>query len=192
MKEILPTILIDTGEQNPLNIRRLPCKWANIERKSGVDYGIEGFTIAKPPSIENLTRRHLLPQAGILEKEERARRDFGISRKDLNDLCNAMGRGRKDFEAQMGLLARYEFKALVLETTRSVVEAEAYRSQIDSGTVLHTLDAFAVRLGIQIIWCGDHAGAAERVESLARMFARGIQKDFNRLCAGCLPPPMNA
>jgi len=181
MIELLPIILIDTGEQCPLVLPTLPCEWANIEKKSGVDYGIKGFTVAKPPDTEDLTRRYLLPNAGVLEKEERTRRAFAITRKSLGDLCSSMGKGHDEFEAQVEIMSRYKFRALVIESTRNMVEMEAYRSDIKASSVLHGLDAFAVRMGLHVIWCGDAKGAAERVETLARMFVRGIEKDYRTL-----------
>jgi len=34
-----------------------------------------------------------------------------------------------------------------------------------------------------VFWCGDPEGAARKVESLAIMFCRGIEKDYWRLTA---------
>ena len=56
-----------------------------------------------------------------------------------------------------------------------------YRSRATPKSLLASLAAIEVRMGIHILWCGDSDGAARRVEGLVRQFARGILKDAKRL-----------
>jgi ERCC4-type nuclease len=150
------TILVDTREQNPLDIRAYPTRRETLETG---DYGLAGFS-----SLEN--------PAFILE------------RKSIPDLCASLGRERERFLREVERMRAFRFRGLVIEGEEEAIRADAYRSAIAPASVLSTLDALSVRAGLHVFWCGDAAGAARRVERLARLFARGIQKDFERLTLG--------
>jgi len=155
MEKTLPTILIDTREQNPLRFEHYPVEVVGLECG---DYGVRGFS-------------------------EPACRRFIIERKSLPDLCSTLGKGRDRFFREVELLTRYSFRALVIEAVQDQVVLAQYRSLISPQAILSTLDALSVRAGLHVFWCGDPAGAARKVESLARMFCRGVEKDFWRLTA---------
>ena len=155
MEKTTPTIQIDTREQNPLRFENVPSERATLECG---DYGVRGFS---EPSC----------------------RRFIIERKSLDDLCGTLGKGRDRFMREVELLMRYQFRALVIEAVQDQVELAQYRSTISPTAIVSTLDALSVRAGLHVFWTGDSQGAARRVESLAMMFVRGIQKDYWRLTA---------
>jgi len=155
MEKTTPTIQIDTREQNPLVFENLPSERATLECG---DYGVRGFS---EPSC----------------------RRFIIERKSLDDLCATLSKGRDRFMREVELLMRYQFRGLVIEGTQDMIELKQYRSLISPQAIISTLDALSVRCGIQVFWCADASGAARKVESLAMMFVRGIQKDYWRLTA---------
>jgi ERCC4-type nuclease len=105
---------------------------------------------------------------------------FILERKSLPDLCGSLGKGRERFFRECEKMRAFRFRALVIEATPDQVEDAQYRSLISPASLISTLDALAVRHGLHIIWCGSHLGAARKVENLARMFLRGVQKDYFR------------
>ena len=153
MKQVTPTILIDTREQNPLRFENLPSERATLPVG---DYGVKGFSLWDNPA-------------------------FVVERKGMEDLCRSLGTDRERFMREVEKMRGFRFRALVIEGTQDMIELKQYRSLIVPSAVLSTLDALAVRAGLHVFWCGDPAGAARKVESLAAMFARGIEKDFRRL-----------
>jgi ERCC4-type nuclease len=170
MIELLPTILIDSREQDPLRFETLPSQVVTLEAG---DYGIKGWSIISPVRKSGESKDDF-------EKREFANRGFVVERKSLPDLCSTLGTGRERFMREVEMLARYQFRALVIEATPDQVEDAQYRSLISPASLISTLDALAVRQGLHIIWCGSHLGAARKVENLARMFIRGIEKQYRR------------
>jgi len=153
MDRLTPTILIDTREQNPLVFQNLPSECATLPVG---DYGIRGFSDWTNPA-------------------------FILERKSLPDLCHSLGKDRERFLRECEKMRGFRFRGLVIEAVEDQVHLHQYRSLISPSAILSTLDALAVRAGLHVFWCGDPAGAARKVESLARMFCRGIQKDYWRL-----------
>ncbi|MFH1016695.1 MAG: ERCC4 domain-containing protein [Pseudomonadota bacterium] len=154
MVDIWPVILVDTREQVPLVFDRR----FRIERATLAvgDYGVRGFSGWENPA-------------------------FIVERKSLEDLCQSLGAGRERFLREVERMRQFRFRALIIEGMREEVTAGEYRSEITPAAVLATLDALAVRSGLHVFWCGDAAGAARQVESLARQFVRGVVRDAERL-----------
>lgn len=150
---IKPTMIIDTREQAPLDLPTLPSEIGTLPVG---DYGIKGFSDWQCPG-------------------------FVIERKSIEDLAGSMGKGRDRFRREAEKMRQFGFAAIVIEGGRSQVELGQYRSKIYPISILSGLDAFAVRAGIHIIWAGSRPEAAERIENLARMFARGVLKDAKRM-----------
>ena len=148
-----PVIVCDNREQAPLPIRAYPTIRAALPVG---DYSILGFHDWQNPG-------------------------FCIERKSLEDLCGSLGRERERFMREVEKMRAFRFRALVIEANPADVEGQRYRSQIAPSAVFGTLDALAVRAGLHVFWCGDSEGAARKVESLVGKFARGIQKDYQRL-----------
>jgi ERCC4-type nuclease len=155
VEKLTPTLLQDSREQCPLVFEHFPVEVVCLECG---DYGVRGFS-------------------------EPACRRFIIERKSLGDLCGSLGKGRDRFFREVELLTRYQFRALVIEAVEDQVHLHQYRSLVSPAAILSTLDALAVRAGLHVFWCGDPSGAAAKVESLARLFCRGVVKDYWRLTA---------
>jgi ERCC4-type nuclease len=155
MEKTLLTILIDRREQNPLVFQNLPSERATLPVG---DYGIRAFSEWENPA-------------------------FILERKSLPDLCHSLGKDRERFLRECEKMRGFRFRGLVIEAVQDQVELAQYRSLISPAAILSTLDALAVRAGIHVFWCGDSSGAARKVESLARMFCRGVEKDYWRLTA---------
>jgi len=147
------TIVQDTREQCPLDIRAYPVEVAGLPVG---DYGVRGFSAWDNPA-------------------------FIVERKSLDDLCGSMGRGRNRFMREIERMRQFRFRALLIEADRATVQAGDYRSKIAPTALLATLDALAVRCGLHVYWCNDPQGAARQLESLVRQFVRGVAKDFQRL-----------
>ncbi len=153
MRQPQPIILIDTREQWPLDITAFATEEASLPVG---DYGVKGFSDWDRP-------------------------DFIIERKEISDLCAAMGRSRARFLREVQKMRQFGFRALVIEGTRRQVEDGDYRSKILPASIFGTLDALSVRTGLHVFWCGSHEGAARQVETLAATFARGIYKSWEAL-----------
>ena len=158
MEKTLPTILIDSREQSPLVFENLPSVRATLPVG---DYGLRNFSDWENPA-------------------------FIVERKSLPDLCHSLGKDRERFLREVKKMRGFRFRALVIEGTQDMIELKQYRSLISPAAILSTLDALSVRAGLHVFWCGDAEGAARKVESLALMFVRGIQKDYWRLTASAV------
>ncbi len=163
---IKPSILIDTREKTPLPFPPgTLTRRATLPRHCG-DYGLAGgFTLE------------------IVDGEYVGRPEFVCERKSLPDLVQSLGQGRDRFEKEIGHLKVYRHKFLIIEAHRDAVEAGAYRSQIAPASVIGSLDAFAVRIGLQYYFCETPKEAGEQVLRLARLFLDGIEKDFRNALA---------
>jgi ERCC4-type nuclease len=153
MEKTLPIVQIDTREQSPLRFENVPSERATLPVG---DYGIRGFSDWENPA-------------------------FIVERKNLEDLCRSLGTDRERFLREIEKMRGFRFRGLVIEAVEDQVHLHQYRSLISPSAILSTLDALSVRAGLHVFWCGDPAGAAAKVESLAMMFTRGIQKDYWRL-----------
>jgi ERCC4-type nuclease len=155
MSEITPTILVDTREQNPLDIQAYPVEVATLPAG---DYGVKGFSDWNNPR-------------------------FSVERKSLNDLVGSLTGERERFMRECQLLRRFQFAVIVVEAVEAEVSRQEYRSLATPQSILASLAAIQVRYGIHIVWAGDHDGAARTVETLVRQFVRGIEKDHKALRA---------
>ena len=148
-----PTIIIDSREKAPLDIRAYPAEAAGLPAG---DYGIKGFSDWANPA-------------------------FIVERKSIQDLVGSLTGGRKRFMAEVERLRRFRFAAILIEATREEVELHSYRGMATPQSILASLDAIEVRTGVHVIWAGSPEGAARRLEGLVRQFVRGVEKDYKRL-----------
>ena len=153
MTEIMPTILVDSREQTPLDIRAYPVEVVGLPVG---DYGIKGFS-----DMEN-------PQ-------------FIIERKSLSDLIGSLTQGRERFLREVEKLREFRFAAIVIEAYESEILRWDYESKATPQSIVQSLAAIQVRAGIHIIWAMNADGAVKTVKSLAHQFCRGIAKDTRRL-----------
>ena len=151
-----PVILIDSREQTPLAIEGFPVERVTLPVG---DYGLAGFSDWNNPQ-------------------------FIVERKSLDDLVSSLTHGRERFLREVEALRRFRFAALLIEAERAEVEMGAYRSAASPVSILASLDCLEVRAGVHVLWAGEATGAARRLEGLVRQFARGVEKDWRRLCRG--------
>ena len=156
MTEIQPTILVDTREQTPLDIRS-PFEVTGLPIG---DYGVKGFSDWENPQ-------------------------FIIERKSLSDLIGSLTQGRERFLREVEKLREFRFAAIVIEAYESEILRWDYESKATPQSIVQSLAAIQVRAGIHIIWAMNADGAVKTVESLARQFCRGIEKDHKRLLKAC-------
>ena len=158
--ELTPVVLVDAREQTPLDIQAYPVEVCTL---SAGDYGIRGFSDWNNPR-------------------------FIAERKSIDDLIGSLTRERERFWRELGLLRRFGFAALLVEARESDVESGQYRSMAKPQSILASLTAIEVRMGVHVLWCGSHDGAARRFEMLVRQFVRGIEKEHKALMAALSQP----
>ncbi|MCX7048163.1 MAG: ERCC4 domain-containing protein [Candidatus Sumerlaeota bacterium] len=143
-----PTVVIDSREQNPLDIRAFPVV---REALPAGDYGVWGHSDLNNPRI-------------IFE------------RKSLDDLIGSLTSGRQRFLREVEVLRRFDFRALVIEASGDQVRAGMFRSQTSPASIIGTLTALQVRGNLHIVWANDHQGAADYVENAVRLYVAGFEK----------------
>ena len=147
-------ILVDTREQAPL---KFGPQWrTELATLSIGDYGLKGFSDWDNPQ-------------------------FIIERKALGDLISSLTHGRERFWRELLKMRRYTFAAVVIEAIPGEIEMGEYQSAAKPQSILQSLAAIQVRMGVHIIWAGSHDGAARAIERLARQYLRGINKTAMRL-----------
>lgn len=154
MNDLWPVIVCDSREQTPLCLD----KRFRVERLALVagDYSILGFHGWERPG-------------------------FSVERKTIPDLVASLTRERARFMRELEKLRWFQFAGILIEGVRDEIEMHTYRGLATPQSLLASLDAIEVRLGIHVLWAGTAEGAARRFESLARQFARGVVKDAERL-----------
>ena len=143
------TIIIDTREQTPLNIQAYPTIRQKLDEG---DYGIVGHSSQATPH-------------------------FTVERKTLSDLVGSLTKGRDCFMREMDRMKIYTFAAILIEGTEEDIATGNHRSRVSPKSVFGTLDAIMVRYGVNILWAGNAANAAVRLETCVRHYMRGIEKE---------------
>lgn len=87
-----------------------------------------------------------------------------IERKSLADLTSCCGKDRERFMDQMGRLASYQHKFLIIERLEEEIWAQAYRSQIKPQSVIATLNAIMVKHGVCVVFANGVKDAARKVQ----------------------------
>lgn len=157
MTEILPTILVDSREQTPFDIRAYPIE---VVGQPVGDYGVKGFSDWNNPA-------------------------FIVERKTLDDLVASVTSGRERFMREVEKLRQFRFAAIVIEGTEWEIERHDYQSQATPQSIMQSLAAIQVRAGVHVIWAMDRPGAVTALEQLVRQFCRGVEKDYRRLLKAC-------
>jgi len=150
LADLCPVVVIDTREQTPLPITRLPVRAGTL---LAGDYSFMGAADA-----------------------------FAVERKTIPDLVACcVGANRERFERELCRLRGYRFKRLLVVGSRAEIEAGAYRSNVKSAAVLHSLAAWEVRYDVPVVFCPDADTAGRQVESWCFWFAREIVRTANLL-----------
>jgi ERCC4-type nuclease len=125
-----PIILVDTREQSPLTLRANHPNWIGDEKrvtlKTG-DYSIEG--------METL---------------------LALERKSLADIVNCTVVSRKRFLSCCRRLAKFQWKAILIEATYEDLKRDCaeygVESEVHPNAVTGTLDAIEAKFGIPVIY----------------------------------------
>jgi ERCC4-type nuclease len=139
-----PTVLVDTREQMPLPLAANHRNWIAAERRAALrtgDYSIEG--------MESL---------------------IALERKSLADLVDCTITSRERFLACCGRLARFRWKAILIEASYEDIkrgwDTDEIQSEIHPNLVCGLLDAIEARLGIPILLTSKNRDlATERAAS---------------------------
>jgi ERCC4-type nuclease len=94
-----------------------------------------------------------------------------LERKSLGDLYSCVGAGRDRFERELGRLAQYDYRGLIIEATLGEFAVGYHRSQISPPAALGSLCAWAVRHHLAVWFAGDHCAAAAIAQRLLEAFA---------------------
>jgi ERCC4-type nuclease len=158
MPEPRLTILLDTRERSPAELRiyteAVEARGWRLEREGLPvgDIGIKGFSDWNRPF-------------------------FSIERKTPDDLVKSLTKDRERFFRMLQKLRIFRTKILMIESTRAAVEMKQYVSNTHPNSILGSLDAIQVRMGIAIEWVEDLQTGAERACDWAKQFANGIEKE---------------
>ncbi len=139
-----PVVLVDTREQQPFALHANHPNWIGNERRATLktgDYTVEGME-----------------------------RILALERKNLADLVACIVTYRRRFLASCERLAKFRWKALLIEATyediKSGWEEFGIPSDVHPNAVCGTLDAIEAKLGIPIIYTSTHRElATERAAS---------------------------
>jgi ERCC4-type nuclease len=139
-----PTVLVDTREQQPLPLLTNHPNWIGGERRAALrtgDYSIEG--------MEAL---------------------LALERKSLADLINCAHVSRKRFIAACSRLARFRWKAILVEASYEQIKGgwslTEIQSHVHPNSVCGLLDAIEAKFGIPVLLTSRHRDlATERAAS---------------------------
>lgn len=136
---LLPCLLCDSREQLPIHRHLSPAVTyeLGVTLQTG-DYSLRGYTEL-----------------------------CAWERKSLPDLIGSLTQGRERFSDCIRRLAKYQYKALLIEATREEVFAHAYRSLATPQSIIGSTRSFLTDWGIATVWCGDAKGVAAELEWMA-------------------------
>ncbi len=97
---------------------------------------------------------------------------FIAERKSLSDLVQTLSHGRERFENELDLLQQYRWAVILVEARQDEAEIGAYRSMMLPHAVTGSLDAIWMRWGVATLWCGNAAGAAQKLAWFAHRLHR--------------------
>lgn len=109
--------------------------------------------------------------------------EITIERKSLPDLLASVTHGRERFEKELRRMRAFRFAAIVVECSWADVIQRRYRADVHPNAVIGSLQAFALRYGVQIVMGEDRATAARLTERLLVLFARRIESDWKTLAS---------
>lgn len=153
----MPTIIIDTREQNPFV----------FDFESFGDAG-KGWTSATETllhgdySIKGLTDL------------------ITIERKNISDFVTCCGAERERFVKELIALRGYKYKAVLIEAKLSDIKKGKWHSKITPQSVLGSIASWRVKYGIEFIYAENHEHGAEECFRLLRKFY-DYCKDFTKV-----------
>ena len=134
----LPTVLVDTREQNPFDLRRFHGWFAGVEKRALAlgDYSIAG-----------------LEESCVVE------------RKELSDLVRSCTVERSVFVDRLRRMARYPHRLLVITSPLSQVKSRYERSSADPNRTMQFLVATLAGLQVPFVCSETHELGEELVAS---------------------------
>ena len=105
---------------------------------------------------------------------------FAIERKTRDDFIQSVTRSRDRFFRELGRLAAYDFKCVVIEATMKQIIERCYRSGAHPNALLGTIAAIIFNFGCPVFFCSNRQGAVQFVTSLLVHYYRKV----NRECQG--------
>lgn len=132
------TIIIDSREQRPYDFQNIkPPPEVIVQGLRTGDYSVDGL-------------------------EDKV----CVERKELSDLFNSVGNGRKRFEREMVRMSEFDYSALVIESSlASIFTNPPARSKMNSKAVFRTLISWSVKYNVHIFPMWDRE-SAEKVTYL--------------------------
>lgn len=133
---------------------------------------LEGFTVLidtreqRPLAFTVSTERATLPTAdyscrvGALDLREQV----AIERKSISDLCGCIGGERERFERCLERLAKFPYRALVIEGDARKVALGDPRTKLKPQHIMGSLMAWGMKHQLPITFMPDRAWAARWVE----------------------------
>lgn len=132
-------IIIDTREQKPYTFQNI-----------------------KPKPPETIMQGLTTGDYSVAELEDKV----CVERKELSDLFNSVGTGRKRFEREMERMSKFDYAALVIESDLSSIFVNPPgRSKMNPKAVFRTLISWSIKYNV-CVWPMWNREAAERVTYL--------------------------
>lgn len=134
------TILIDSREKLPYFFADYTCGFKRAGLHTG-DYSIEGYES-----------------------------QIAIERKSKEDLYMSLGRERDRFEREFQRLSKFEYAALIIESSLSGLLKPPARSQMKPMAVIQSLISWSIRYGVNIYFADSRKLAESLIYSICEKF----------------------
>ena len=102
-----------------------------------------------------------------------------IERKRLSELWTITGRNRARFEREIQRMTKFEYAAIVVESSIEEVMKGHTLSTVPTTAVINSLISWSIRHDVHIWWAGD------RLHGMA--VTRSLLKRFEKYCCGTKP-----
>lgn len=141
------TILVDSREQIPYLFGGYTCGVKKTGLKTG-DYSIEGH-------------------------EDK----ICVERKSKEDLYMSLGKNRDRFEKEFERLRRYEYAALVIESSLSGLLIPPARSQMNPKSIIQSLISWSIRYGAHVFFSDNRTYSECLIYNLFEKYIYNLNKE---------------
>ena len=100
----------------------------------------------------------------------------GIERKSLNDLISSLSFGRDRFQRELQRGPEMPYFALICECSMDDILRGRYRSRMTPASVLGSLEAYSVRFGLPVFYCGNRESGQRVTQSLLLKYHKEVEK----------------
>ena len=140
------TILIDQREKRPYSFAGYPVDVQTCHLKTG-DYSLEGHS-------ENIT----------------------VERKSKADLYMSLGRERDRFEAEFLRLSKFEYAALVIESSLSGLLIPPFKSRMNPKSIIQSLISWSIRYRVYVFFSDNRHYSECLIYSLFEKYLYNLNK----------------